>query len=508
MSTLLQSLYGRISAAHLVLLLFFCLASIAVTINTSRRFMQESDQRLNRTLAQHLAREIRPFLEDSLDLKAVERAMHDLMAQNPRVEIYLLHETGDIVTFAADAEALQRDRIPTAPIQAFLHEHPDLPILGTDPRNETREKIFSAAPVPLGDEHGYVYIILRGQQFDSVASMVQESYVLRAAAIFLFLVFAFAALAGLLLFAFLTERIHHIVRVVRAFKEGRFEQRLDVKGKDELAHIESAFNEMASTIQANVDVLQSREDLRREFIANISHDLKSPLTSIQGYLETTMMKNETLSAGKRLEYLQIAFEETKLLDNLITQLLHLSKLDAEQVRPHPEPFFACELVHDVLIHLRSVAQHLDVTLDSPLSYDLPMVYADIGMIERVLTNLIDNALHHSPAGTRVEVNGTRLNHKVRLFVKDTGYGIPPEDLAHVTERFYKGKNGLVRSSDGTGLGLAITKRILELHGSDLTITSTVGVGTTVSFDLHIADLDDGSRQPSGSNRPHTLSTSF
>ena len=119
-----------------------------------------------------------------------------------------------------------------------------------------------------------------------------------------------------------------------------------------------------------------------------------------------------------------------------------------------------------------------------------MVYADIGMIERVFSNLIDNALRHTPAGQRVEVNGTRLDHGVRLFVQDTGYGIAPEDLAHVTERFYKGKGRLVRSSGSMGLGLAIVKRILELHGSALVIESAVNVGTTVSFDLDVADLSD------------------
>jgi signal transduction histidine kinase len=493
MSTFFRSLYGRISTAYLFLLVAFCLVSVVVTINTSGRYMQESDQRLNRTLAEYLARQVSPFLVDGLDLEAVEKAMHDLMAQNPRIEIYLLDETGDIITFAADDENLKHDQVRTAPIQAFLDEQPDLPILGTDPRSDDKEKIFSAFPVQLEGEPGYVYIILRGKQYDSMVSMVKDNYILRAAAVFLFLVFVFAALAGLLLFALLTGRVKRIVRVVRDFKEGRLERRLDVRGQDQLAQIEQAFNEMASTIQASVIALTSREDLRREFIANVSHDLKSPITSIRGYLETTMMKNETLSAEERMEYLQIVFEETERLDNLISQLLELSKLDAKGAHPDPEPFLVCELVQDVLTHFRPMAERLDVTLQSPLTRDLPMVNADIGMIERVLFNLIDNALRHTPASGQVEVNGTSLDKRVRLFVKDTGYGISPDDLAHVAERFYKGKHRHARAPGNTGLGLAISKRILELHGSALVIESTVNVGTTISFELEIADLEEEAR---------------
>lgn len=250
-------------------------------------------------------------------------------------------------------------------------------------------------------------------------------------------------------------------------------------------------NVMADKVQRQVNALQERDDFRREFLANISHDLRSPITSIRGYVETAILKNGTVSEHERLDHLNIVLEETKRLDRLIGQLLQLARLEARSLRPEVEPFAAGELVQDVLLKLRPRADERNVQLRAELSKDVPLVSADIGMIERVLSNLVENALEHTPEGGQIVVDGARIDGRIRIAVRDTGCGISAEDLPRVTERFFKG-SGAKPAGGGTGLGLAIAARIVELHGSSLAIESRVGEGTTVSMSLPLAGAKEGS----------------
>lgn len=488
MKRLTGSLYVRISAAYLVLLLIFSALSVFATLRFAGHFTLESDQELNRDLARLFAERVEPFLSDSLDHRALKEAFTGFMRINPRVDIYLLDARGQILASSVDPASLELEEVLLPPIHAFLNEVGSFPVVGHDPRSEGRQKIFSAAPVGLpGGESGYVYVVLLSKLYDSVASLIRDGYILRTAAVNLGLAFLFTGLAGLVVFASITRRFRSITKQVKEFELGRLDRRIETTSQDELGRLAHAVNQMADTIQAQMAGLRERDDLRREFIANISHDLRSPLTSIQGYVETAIMKNEALSAEERLEYLQIILEDTARLGGLISQLLELSKLDAAQARVELEPFSPCELVQDVVINFKPHAQRLGLELTTSLSNDLPMVYADIGMIERVLSNLVENALRYTPVGGRVQVDGTLVNGSVRLDVSDTGTGIPADEIPHLTERFYKGRHVDSRLSGGTGLGLAIVDRILKLHRSSLEINSKLGKGTTVSFYIRLAD---------------------
>jgi signal transduction histidine kinase len=483
MIRVLSSLYSKLSAGYLLMLILFCAASVYFTVQTAERFLEESAQRLNSTLAAGLATEIDPFLGDSLDEENIKHAMHVLMVFNPWVEIYLLDSTGGIITYMAEPGEVHRPEIPVAPIEEFLSDDPEYPIRGIDPKSQTDEKIFSATRVQMGDRSGYLYVILHGKAYASAASMIMDSYILRGTAYNLGLLFVFTALAGVLLFGVLTRRFRTITRSVEAFASGDLDQRVDARSNDEIGRLGRSFNQMADTIQQNMVELKRRDDLRREFVANITHDLKSPLTSIKGYVETAMMKNDSLTADERLEYLQIIQEDTTILNNLVSQLLELAELEAPEIAVAREAFPAGDLVQDVIMKFQPAAKDLGVSLRTAVDTDLPMVCADIGMIERVLSNLVDNALRYTPEGGTIEVEGHRRNGSVQLEVRDTGYGIASEDLDRVTERFYKIRHQDARRPGGTGLGLSIVKRVLELHNSTLDISSEVGSGTKISFML-------------------------
>ncbi|WP_456427542.1 sensor histidine kinase [Rhodocaloribacter sp.] len=478
------SLYGKISLVYLVLLLVLGVILIAVTGRSYMRFTQEVDQKLNRTLAQNLAQEFSPYLKDQLDYDAVGNTMHYLMVMNPRVEIYLLDREGRVLAFFADQEKVVRRQVRLGPITHFLSGSGDEMLLGDDPRSLDRVKPFSVAPITYGGgQQGYLYVILGGEAYDSTAGMVRDSAIARITFVGVVVILAFTALVGLVLFFFLTRRFRVMIEGVRRFEAGDLAQRIPVTSEDEIGQLARAFNQMADTLERSMAELKNTDNLRRELIANVSHDLRSPLASIQGYVETILMKDAALTPEERTRFLDIIHDTTTGLSKLVNELFELSKLDALQIRPKPEPCSLAELTQDVVMKFKPRAEQLEVELKAMLPPQLPMVRADIGMMERVLSNLIENALQYTPEHGTVHVGLKRENGCVRVFVSDTGYGIPEEEIPFLCERFYRVDKSRARASGGAGLGLAIAQKILSLHDSALVIESTVNVGTTVSFDL-------------------------
>jgi signal transduction histidine kinase len=243
---------------------------------------------------------------------------------------------------------------------------------------------------------------------------------------------------------------------------------------------------MADLIRQQVHQLEETDQLRRELVANVSHDLRTPVTSLQGYLETLLLKEGTLSSQERQRYLEIATAQSKRLGDLIAELFELAKLNSQEMKPRIESFSLSELVQDVVQKFRLAVEAKQMTLQATLGEDLPFVSADIGLIERVLENLIENALRYTPQGGRITVILSRMGEKIMTRVTDTGCGILPEDLPHVFDRYYQVGKKHQSHDKGAGLGLAITKRILELHGSAIEIQSAVNQGTTFAFHLTVA----------------------
>ena len=223
--------------------------------------------------------------------------------------------------------------------------------------------------------------------------------------------------------------------------------------------------------------------MRKELIANISHDLRSPLASVQGYLETILLKDSQLSREERRRFLDISLKNTASLQRLVEELFELVKLDTRQVQLKREPFQAAELVQDAVLKLKPGADSAGLSLAVDAPQDLPLVEGDIGLVERVLTNLIENALAYTPTGGSVRVALSARRDAVEVSVADTGGGIRPEDLPHIFDRFYRADRSRDRSRSGAGLGLAIAREIVELHGSTLRVQSELNKGTTFRFAL-------------------------
>ena len=485
MKKFFQSFYGKLSIVFLILLLIMGVVQVLLTVQASMRYISEAEQKVNIRLARDMAAEFSPFLEDSLNLAAIEHQIHYMMVINPKIEIYLLDEQGKILAFFAEPKKkVQRDVVDLQPIHAFLSNDAKLPILGDDPRHPGRVKPFSVAPLQIGkDVHGYLYIITESEQFDSAASMIRESYIVQTMIKGLIITLIFTAIIGMILFAFLTRRLRAMTEVVSDFEQGKLENRLEVKSNDEVGQLAKSFNQMADTIVLNMEELKRTDDLRRELVAGVSHDLRSPLASIQGYLETILIKNEKLTPEEKNKYIEIILSNTQMLSKLVSELFELSKLDAKQVQPKPEQFSIAELTQDVVMKLKPQAEKNNVHLEPVFPKEIPLVFADIALMERALSNLIENAIQYTPTNGTVKVVLSNSNQKVRITVSDTGQGIPTQDLPYIFDRFYRVERSRSRTTGGTGLGLSIAKKILELHDSEILVESEVNVGTKFYFDL-------------------------
>jgi signal transduction histidine kinase len=481
---MLNSFYAKLSGLFLVLIVGLGVILAALGGRTAQRYADEVEQKLNRTLAQEMVPRFEPLLEDSIDRAGIRDKIEDMTGINRRIEIYLLDRKGVVkASFAPPSASIEQKKIDMAPIRRFM-QGSELPILGDDPRQTGERKPFSVAHIEImGREHCYLYVILGSEQYASVAGMIEDSYIIQGALTGLALIVLMVAGVGLLLFRRLTQRLRHMQDAVAAFEQGHFDERIEEGANDEIGQLAACFNRMADTLDDTMEELRQADRMRRELVANVSHDLRSPLASIQGYLETVHMKDGTLDPGERQRYVKTALRNAQRLNDLVGELFELSKLETKQIEPNVERFPIAELVQDVVMQYQPRAEEQGIDLRAQLPERHARVEADIGLVERAFSNLIDNALHYTPEGGRVHVRLNNEHREVCVEVKDTGPGIPEDDLPHIFERFYRVDKSRDRDRGGAGLGLAIAKTILELHDCTLEVESTVGEGTTFRFRL-------------------------
>ena len=244
-----------------------------------------------------------------------------------------------------------------------------------------------------------------------------------------------------------------------------------------------SFNEMADTIVSNMDKMTSVDTLRRELIANVSHDFRTPLAILKGYVETMQMKKDTLSEKEKDEYLQITHDNIDKLSKLVHQLFEYSKLEAEQVAPVKEPFSITELSYDLIAKFKVISEKKNIALKLDLPEQNSIVFADVSLVERALQNLIENAIKYTQPGGTVTLSIGRKENSIEIDITDTGAGIPLNEQPFIFDRYKQGEGNLKKQ--GSGLGLAIVKKIMELHNTSITVLSRPAKGSSFTFTLPI-----------------------
>ena len=478
-----SSLYWKISSIFLLILGVLAVFYILIAVHTAEMYYQEVGQQLNASAASHVVDEIVPFLNGRVNNQAMETIFHNVMVTNPSLEVYLLDSLGNILLYYAPNKTVRLKKVSLPPIDEFLAHHGKTFVLGDDPKKPGVQKGFSVARIDNnGRTDGYLYIILGGEEFESTTSAIFGSYILRLSAQTMGITLIATAAIGLLAFGYLTRNLRAIMRVLETFKSGRMDVRMSSTTGDELGQLAKAFNDMADTIQSQVEQISSVDALRRELVANVSHDLRTPLSSIHGYLETILMKEGALNSDEKHKYLTMALQNTERLEKLVEELFELSKLEAKQTLPQLEPFSIAELVQDAVQKYNVLAARSGITITAELPENLPLIYADIAMIDRVIQNLVDNAIKFTPKEGQVAIELSQIEAaSVDVHIRDNGRGIPADELPVIFDRYYRS----TRRNEGMGLGLAIVKKILEVHGIDINVKSRLNEGTVFSFQLPV-----------------------
>jgi signal transduction histidine kinase len=255
-----------------------------------------------------------------------------------------------------------------------------------------------------------------------------------------------------------------------------------VTGNDEMASLAHTFNDMAARLQAADEQQRELDRLRRNLIAWAGHDLRTPLASIRAIVEA--LADGVVDDPETVDrYLRTAKREIGSLSLLIDDLFELAQLEAGGLRLELVPNSISDLLSDTMESFSELAARQDVALEGSATPGVDPVLMDAQQIGRVLSNLLGNALRHTPAGGAVRVRAIRTAESVRVEINDTGEGIDAEDLPHVFERFYRGEKSRSRATGGAGLGLAIAKGIVEAHGGQIGVDSAPGEGTRFFFTL-------------------------
>lgn len=278
---------------------------------------------------------------------------------------------------------------------------------------------------------------------------------------------------GYFLSSTVTNRIRTIDDAAQAIAKGDLDVRIPVTGQDEMAGLARTFNQMAAQLQETERKQQELDALRRDLVAWAGHDLQTPLASVRAIIEA--LADGVVDDPESVQrYLRTAQKNIQSLSTLIDDLFQMSQLDAGGLPLDCADNSLSDLISDTLESFSELANQQGVHLEGSVSEGVDPVYIDAQRIGRVLNNLVSNALYHTPEGGSVEVMASQLPEAVMVEVIDGGPGIPPEDLMHVFDRFYRGEKSRSRITGGAGLGLAIAKGIVEAHGGHIGVESEPG----------------------------------
>jgi signal transduction histidine kinase len=481
-----RTLFGRLLLVFLLFSVVMTAALLYVMQVSHRQFHLELDQTVNRELAHQYVASNFLLTDRPLTASTLHEGIQKLAAANPAIDIYLLDKAGSIVAASVPEADRDRTRVDLQPIKEFIGGSA-APILADNPRTESGRDVFSAAPFHVEDcPADYLYLVLGRSDDEPGAARMRNTFAIREGAGFIMLAAALSVALSLFFLRLLTRRLSVLEQTMSRFESlsaGPAGATPSRRGGDEIDRLEALFRDLAARIDAQMAQLQSVDAARREMLANLAHDLRTPITTLLAHLESLQMDEQPLSEQERREYVAVAMRQSNRVARLVEQLLEAAKLDARQIAAHPESFPIGDLLQDVVQKFTLAARERGIEVALNVAPAQLRVYADIALLERVFDNLIENALRHTPQGGRVAVSAVPHGERARLAVADSGSGMTPEEAARVFDRFYRGDLGRSTASGQAGLGLAIVRSILELHGTTISIDTRKGEGATFRFDL-------------------------
>jgi signal transduction histidine kinase len=415
---------------------------------------------------------------------------------HPALEAYLLDRDGTIVQHSLGHAVPVLSRVDLDAVRTLLDRAPALPVYGDDPRQPGRRNLVSLAALPQGGPpRAYLYVVLRGEQAQLVQEQAGAGSSREAAWGITVAALGVAGLAILVVQWRVTSRLRRLAQRLHGFRPaGDDDRRGSAPRGDEIDLVSEAAQALQRRVDQQFRRIEEADRARRELVSNISHDLHTPLASIQGYVETLLLQADQLDAAARESHLRTVLRHAQRVGRHVAELFELSKLESPRAEAVLEPFCMADLLSDVVQGHRLAAEQRGVSLRLADDADRDaLVIADIGLIERVLQNLVDNALRHCARGGWVELSVRADGDRVQVRVSDNGSGIAAADLPHIFERYWRAPATDAPDTatadsppSHAGLGLAIARRIVELHGSTLGVRSESNRGADFSFALRRA----------------------
>lgn len=404
-------------------------------------------------------------------------------ANSTRSEIYVFDDKGRLVVSSDSGYAAGKSFLGEAVRSTMLKGDNNYAISTVDGFFDTNR--FNS----------YMVTYVEGRPFYVLASMRNYTQLIfhRDIVIVTITVALWVFLAAMLSFYIISRRttspLRQIVSAAKSYAKGRFDQKIEVTGQDEVAELAAAINDMAES-------LKKIEDERNAFVGNVSHDLRTPMTTIAGFVEGIL--DGTIPEEKQEYYLNIISQEVRRLSRLVNTLLEVSRLESGKDLKYTD-FNLSETARTVLISLESKISKKDINIEFDSGEDDVFVNADVDSIHRVIFNLMDNAVKFTPQKGTIDIkissiSDGRKRRKAVFVIRNTGEGIPKEELPHVFDRFYKTDRSRGLDKSGTGLGLYIAKTALINHGEDLTVDSVSGEYTEFRFALPTATIEPAPRR--------------
>ncbi|MCC7058900.1 MAG: HAMP domain-containing histidine kinase [Burkholderiaceae bacterium] len=445
----------------------------------------------NATFAQRIL-ETHPDLghDYSANPGAFDATLRQYTLYSPHTGLYLLDPSGRILATAGKPRAFWRDyRVDLSPVAHSMQHDPSMPIVADDPDRQGASSLVAARPVVFdGQLRGWLYVVARETDLGRAMPELVRGHAIRTAAMVGLAIIAIGVLLTIAMITMLTRPLTALTRATERIRNSGFSDEScesffpDSERNDEIGRLSRTFREAFDRLKHEADRVQTIDSRRREMVASVSHDLRTPLTALVGQIETIRLKGDLLASDAQAHLLDRALDNARHLKRLTDALAELARFDEPEFHAQPEPIALGELADDVTQRFAVGAQDAGIALTVEYPDGLPLARVDAALIERALSNLLDNALRVTPPGGRVQVRALRDAQDMRLEVIDSGPGVAAEDQPSVFERFYQTSRH--RDQRGSsGLGLAIVRRVAELHGGSAGVHSKPGQGSNFFIEL-------------------------
>lgn len=467
------SIFTTISFLVFTLILVLGIVFIIITYISATHFYQATTQRLNKDVAAHIARFTSPFDSAGFNKKVADSVFYDAMVLSPNVEVYFLDTSGNVMYFQAPDTAIKLRKIPLENIKKHIESQGLDYIKGPDPKNPDADQVFSAAEVKnQSGKLGYIYVILGSNEYRKVSNLFFENHVVMLTVETFAIVIILSLVLSLLYLNRVKKNFKKITAVLSLHKQGNYQARLQMDNYNEFSSIADGFNNMADLLVYNIERLEQTAKERKDFIANVSHDLRTPLSIARGYIETLQHEIKKVPPNKEAqeEFVKMAFKKIHHLEIMVKQLFELSKMESVEFKPVKEPFIISDIVEETVNTAQKNAAEKNIHLTCTGCQDSYWINADISMMERVIQNLIDNAIKYTPECGSIHVVLSRTGDELKAIIENSGAPLSTQLLEWINAD--KASKEAIKKPHG-GLGLAIVLKILQLHqyGFNASITN-------------------------------------